>query len=240
MLNDLRKLLRKPEVTWEPVAPETPFAVIGDIHGRADLLATLLKKLVDYPIVCVGDYIDRGNNSADVIACLQARPDITCLSGNHEEMMLRFIDDPVGNARWLLHGGLQTLASYGLRTPSPSAREPQLVETRSALCEALGADSLTWVRNLPMFWSSGNIAVVHAGADPSKPIESQKEHSLMWGHPQFFKQQRTDGIWVVHGHTVVEQPSISEGRISIDTAAYATDRLTAVIVEQGHVRFEIT
>jgi serine/threonine protein phosphatase 1 len=241
MLNALRNFLNKAQVELGPVAPEAPFAVIGDIHGRADLLSQLLDQLPNMQIVCVGDYVDRGDQSADVLHLLHERPDILCLSGNHEDMMLRFIDAPEkGGGRWLLHGGLQTLQSFGLSSVSPSARADTLIPVRDALVEALGKARLSWLRSLPSVWTSGNIAVVHAGANPAKPVAEQTPQILRWGHPDFFKTPRNDGIWVVHGHTIVEEPSIIAGRIAIDTGAYATGHLTAAIIEPDNVTFHTT
>ncbi|WP_338549482.1 metallophosphoesterase [Roseovarius phycicola] len=239
MLNALRIFLNKPDIERAPPAPDTPFVAIGDIHGRADLLTRLLPRLPDLPIICVGDYVDRGDHSADVLRLLLDRPEIICLSGNHEDMLLRFIDTPEREGgRWLLHGGMQTVASFGLGGISPSARGEELVKLRDALVEAMGQEMLTWLRDLPTLWQSGNVAVLHAGADPSKPLNTQKPQTLQWGHAGFLKTPRTDGMWVVHGHTVVEAPNAEDGRIAIDTGAYATGRLTAAIVEPGQVRFE--
>lgn len=239
MLNALRNFLNKPDIEHAPPAPDTPFVAIGDIHGRADLLTRLLPRLPDLPIICVGDYIDRGDHSADVLRLLLDRPEIICLSGNHEDMLLRFVDTPEREGgRWLLHGGMQTVASFGLAGISPSARGKELVKLRNSLVEAMGQEMLTWLRDLPTLWQSGNVAVLHAGADPSRPLDTQKPQTLQWGHAAFLKTPRTDGMWVVHGHTVVDAPNANDGRIAIDTGAYATDRLTAVIIEPGQVRFE--
>ena len=79
----------------------------------------------------------------------------------------------------------------------------------------------------------GNVAVVHAGADPRKPLESQRPANLTWGHPAFGQLPREDGTWIVHGHTVVDRPIMANGVISIDTGAYARGRLTAAIIRPG-------
>ncbi|MEL7258111.1 MAG: metallophosphoesterase [Pseudomonadota bacterium] len=238
MLNALRNFLNKPDIELGPPAPDTPFIAIGDIHGRADLLTRLLPRLPNFPIICVGDYVDRGDHSAEVLRLLLERPDIICLSGNHEDMMLNFIDAPEQEGRWLLHGGMQTIASFGLGGISPSARGEELVRLRDLFVKTMGDEMLNWLRDLPTLWQSGNVAVLHAGADPSKPIADQKPQTLRWGHPAFLSTPRTDGMWVVHGHTVVDAAIAEGGRIAIDTGAYATDCLTAAIIEPGQVRFE--
>lgn len=114
----------------DPPCPETPVGVIGDVHGCAELLEELLGRLDEAGvkhIVTVGDYVDRGERSADVLHMLRARSSETpetlvCLMGNHEKMMLDFLDRPVERgARWLRNGGLQTLASFGIGNASDTA-----------------------------------------------------------------------------------------------------------------------
>ena len=103
----------------------------------------------------------------------------------------------------------------------------------------MGPDIRSWLGNLPISWQTGNVAVVHAGADPSEPLVDQSRRSLLWGHQDFDRLQRTDGIWIVHGHTIVDQPFMGGGRISIDIGAYATGRLAAVHIANGTSQFNI-
>ncbi len=231
------KLGRKPP--FPPVAPDTPFCAIGDIHGCADLLSDALRQAKDRPVVCVGDYVDRGARSADVLQMLFARPDIICLSGNHEEMMLRFIDTPEEyGSRWLRYGGVQTLASFDVGGVDAASDAGKMRKARDELVAAIDPALLDWVRDLPSMWTSGNVAVVHAGADPGVPMDDQTSGVLRWGHPDFDSRVRQDGIWVLHGHTIVDAPQMAQGRIAIDTGAYATGRLTMAHVETGSVTFE--
>ena len=214
-----------------PVRPEAAFTVLGDIHGRDDLLARALAR-TSLPVVCVGDYVDRGPRSAGVLRRLFARPDVVCLMGNHEEMLLDFLDDPAGRGRrWLDHGGAQTVESFGLDPRgAPGA-------TRDALAAAMGPDLVAWVRGLPSSWISGNVAVVHAAADPARPLDGQDPAVLRWGH-RAFPGWRRDGIWVIRGHVTVGAPTVAQGVVSIDTGAWATDRLTLAHVRPGEIRFE--
>ena len=237
---------RKPAATFTAsFCPEKPFIAIGDVHGCHDRLLALLQTIdAKYPeiqIVCVGDYVDRGEESANVLRLLMKlsheRGDrFRCIFGNHEKMLMSFLDDPeTQGARWLRYGGLQTLASFHVRHSSQSA----LLATRDALAEAMGPDLIAWLRALPLTWTSGNVAVVHAAADPRIPMPQQTERVLLWGHPEFDSTPRSDNIWVVHGHTIVEHPKIENGRISLDTGAYATHRLTAAHISAEGVNFEI-
>ncbi|MGJ8543880.1 MAG: metallophosphoesterase [Sulfitobacter sp.] len=215
------------------LAPDAPFVAIGDIHGRADLLQKALDRFAETQIICVGDYIDRGEQSAQVLALLHAHPHVICLSGNHEEMLLNFLGHPEKyGPQWLRNGGLQTLASFGI-SGAGKAHAP----LRDALKTALGPDLIQWLTSLRLYWQSGNVAVTHAGADPAMPLPDQSASTLHWGHPAFEKQRRRDGVWVVHGHTIVPAPLAANGRIAIDTGAYATGRLTAARITAAGVTF---
>ena len=99
---------------------------------------------------------------------------------------------------------------------------------------------IDWLRSLPRLWRSGTLAVVHAVADPRRPLEAQEERHLLWGHPDCGRRPRTDGLWIAHGHTISETPTSADGVISVDTGAYATGRLTGAVVGDGAVRFEMT
>ncbi len=209
---------------------------IGDIHGCAKSLDELLERLspsTDDHLVFVGDYIDRGPDSAAVLRLLQDLPGATCLMGNHERMCLSFLDQPNRNgARWLRYGGHDTLASYGV-----AVQQDNRLRARDQLIDVMGEDSIHWMRALPLFDRNGNLYVTHAGADPRQDIELQDESTLIWEHPEFTRQPRSDGAWLIHGHTIVTQPLVQQQRIAIDTGAYVTGRLTAAVFEAGNMRF---
>lgn len=227
------------------IMPDAPFFAIGDIHGCAGkmhrLLAHIAAKDSDAPTVFVGDYVDRGEQSADVVRHIMemdAAENVICLIGNHEEMLLNVLDDPQKHgARWLRYGGLQTLASFGVSGVATGATGGALDQAATQLRAAMGDVMIDWLRGLPTYWQSGNVAVVHAGADPTLPMVQQSAKTLRWGHPDFEDVVRTDGTWVIHGHTIVERPQTAAGRIAIDTGAYATGRLTAANVTDGDVTF---
>lgn len=227
-----------------PLAPDETLAVVGDVHGCDRLLTKLLDRIAaEGParLVFVGDLIDRGEESAAVLARLHALSQAegaraVFLRGNHEEMMLRFLDDPsTHTGRWLRFGGLQTLASFGIGGVSQGGDEAQALRARDALATALGPELIGWLRGLPTRFVSGNVAVVHAGADPAQPIEAQDDKVLVWGHPDFARRARDDGQWVVHGHTVMGEVEPRGGRIGVDTGAYATGRLSAALIGPGRL-----
>ncbi len=235
----LDKLTRVRAPQMQAPRPDTPFAVIGDVHGRLDLLKKLLVKLPpELPVICVGDYIDRGPASIDTLHFLEARSDITCLKGNHEDMLLDFLDHPeTKGPRWVRNGGLQTMAELGITGLTEMSRGAKLREARDVVAGRIGPQTTDWLRRLPLIRWSGNVAVVHAGTDPRRPLEENSARTLLWGHPDFLKKPRRDGWWVVHGHTIVDEPSAADGRIAVDTGAFATGCLTAAIITKGDVRF---
>jgi serine/threonine protein phosphatase 1 len=234
--------LRQP-VFDAPIAPDRPFFAIGDIHGNYRPLERVLE-MIDArsqgePVITVGDYVDRGPDSARVLSWLQHLTqrypaDFICLKGNHEVMMLDFLDRPDDmGPRWLNHGGLQTLASYRIGPPTGAG----VRALRDALAEAMGDELIAWMRALPIFWQSGNVTVTHAGADPALPVDAQDADNMIWGHADFGTVPRDDGRWIVHGHRIVETPSAQYGIISIDTGSYATQRLTVAHVAPGRASF---
>jgi len=238
MLTPFRNWRRR-NTAFPAPAPDQPLAILGDVHGRDDLLYRAPQPDPDAQIVFVGDYVDRGENSAAVLRLLRASPHIICLMGNHEEMMLRFLDAPEKHgSRWLRYGGLQTLASFGINRMSETSDAKQLAQARDALADAMGAELIAWVQALPSYWQSGNVVVTHAGADPGRPMDLQDTRALRWGHPEFEKTPRQDGLCIVHGHTIVAAPVMERGRINVDTGAYATGRLTIAHITDQDVRFD--
>lgn len=242
-----RKKPAHERVKYSPVSVPTPHYVIGDIHGRIDLLDRMMTRIEadartrgfgdGYHLVFLGDYVDRGENSAEVLDFLQSlvreRPEtVTCLKGNHEVMLLQFLRDGK-QASWLQYGGLQTLASYGVRNIVANAAEADIKIAREKLSKAIGPETHEWLTRLPLLYQSGNVVCVHAAVDPRLSIPEQSERTLLWGHPDFAHSNRTDGLWIAHGHTIVDTPVVSAGRISLDTGAYATGRLTCCGLDQS-------
>lgn len=236
----------EPAVFIGRLAPERPIMAIGDLHGRHDLLMRLMPKLEAFAqegeVVFVGDLIDRGPHSAECltqIRALCAQPAFLCLMGNHEKMMLDFLDQPAERgARWLRYGGLQTLMSFGLRGISERMSPPGLIDAAARLRSAMEPGLEDWIRTLPRQHQSGNIHLVHAAADPKAPMAAQEDRVLLWGHPAFETTPRQDGQFVLHGHVIVDDACCVNGRIAVDTGAYATGRLSyARITPEGALDF---
>jgi serine/threonine protein phosphatase 1 len=231
------------------IKPANPFVAIGDIHGRSDLLDKLVQEIAveqQEKVVFLGDYIDRGPDSAGTLKRLfemtQKRPtQIVCLMGNHEQMMLDFIDDPLGRgARWLHNGGIATLESFGIKDCQRTNTPDRVMELCDIFEKALSDPLQAWLRQLPRHWHSGNMWCVHAGMDPAKPPEAQKPETFLWGHKSFLSDARTDGICVVHGHTIVDTPVHAGSRIAVDTGAYKSGCLTAAHIGVDACAFSST
>ena len=234
-----------------PPEPETPLYVVGDIHGRFDLLFRMVglidndirnRGYVRPPIVFVGDYVDRGPQSDRVLSLLvslKSDPsrNLVTLKGNHEDMLLKFLADPTETRGWLAHGGFETMVSYGVMNVTETASDDTLRDGADQLGRAMGPETLDFLRVLDLSFTSGNIFVTHAGADPSRGIDDQKPKSLVWGTSKFKSRVRRDGIWVAHGHFAEAEAYQEQGRISLDTGAYFSGRLTAARIVPGQIDF---
>lgn len=250
MNGHIRRMMQKGSTpTMDPPRPGRLTYVIGDIHGQFALLDDLLSHILEdragraSDFVFLGDYIDRGPDSARVLQMLKElqtrRPDeVTCLMGNHERMMLDFLEAPEERAEhWLLNGGLETVASFGvgdIRADTPDARHRTIAQ---ALRAAMPEGTEHWLRNLPLWWQSGTLIAAHALTDPAVPMPEQSPETLLWARPRKRDVPRQDGNWVVHGHTIVSEPQIHEGRIAIDTGAFRNSHLTAAVFDGTDIRF---
>jgi serine/threonine protein phosphatase 1 len=226
---------------------------VGDIHGRADLLHRLLVTLEARanderreggpPIVIfLGDYVDRGPASADVIeTLLNARPngyERRFLKGNHEQAMLAFMNDPMNRREWIAHGGLETLVSYGVKpVPFFGAPDDVWVAAAQSLKEKLPHAHLEFLERLERYVLLGDYAFVHAGIAPGKPLEEQRDQDLLWIRDKFLNDRTPFPHRIVHGHTPTARPHMDHRRIGIDTGAYASGRLTAARFEGEEVTF---
>ena len=219
---------------------------IGDVHGRADLLDRLLSRIdahivahpVERPIhLLIGDYIDRGPNSREVldllIDCSQGR-EIILLRGNHDLFIYDFLQNPAVLSDWKRIGGLETLMSYGLQ-PSINADAATQRELASALNAVLPPRHRVFLNNLKRSFSYGNYFFVHAGIRPGIPLASQRDEDLLWIRDDFLLYEEDFGKIVVHGHTPVREIDIRHNRINIDTGAYATGQLSCLIIQDDHV-----
>ena len=216
---------------------------VGDIHGRLDLLDQLLEKIhadmAARPVrkillVFVGDLIDRGPSSAQVVERLRnyARRGLRTvfLLGNHEEVLLRILggeSDLI--AKWCSFGGAECLESYGV----DAARVAGLSEDE-ALAIVRGAIPQEHVKFLESFDDScrfGDYLFVHAGIRPGVEFDQQRQSDLRWIREAFLLDETDHGFIVVHGHTIRSEVEVRPNRIGIDTGAYRSGVLTAIAIE---------
>ena len=229
----------------DPPTPSTDGRVVyavGDIHGCAELLSALLRAIArdaadlapaqPPALVFIGDYVDRGDDSRgvidQVIALQGGAFEVRALKGNHEEMLLAFLQDAGAGPTWAQFGGLKTLASYGVAPPAMRSQGEAWEAARQALGAALPAGHRAFLANLELWASFGDHVFVHAGVRSGTPIERQRERDLLWIRDAFLRSKAPFPAIVVHGHTPQDEPTLGPRRIGIDTGAYATGVLTAV------------
>jgi serine/threonine protein phosphatase 1 len=245
-------MLRGLIATKAALAPEgRRIYAIGDIHGRADLLDQLLGRIDEdrqgggysgrAALVLLGDYIDRGPQSRDVVdRVLRLKGEgyeLHCLKGNHEQALLDFLEWPETGQAWLEFGGRQTFYSYGVQPPPSMAKPAELKRGAEALAGALPEDHVKFFRSLSMHIRLGDYLFVHAGLRPGKTLDAQAPSDLMEIREPFLSSRHRWPFVVVHGHTPVEQVHRDVRRIALDTGAYATGRLSAVRLVGAEVDF---
>ena len=220
---------------------------IGDVHGRADLLDRLISRIdahaaahpIERPILLfVGDYVDRGPSSRQVLDLLIAAAgprEMVFLRGNHEEFMVNFLSKPAMLKDWGKVGGLETLMSYGL-TPALNADAGTQIDLAKALAEALPPEHSQFLQSLVPSFSCGGYFFVHAGIRPGVPLAQQRVDDMLWIRDEFLLHEEKYEKIVIHGHTPVPEIDVRPNRINIDTGAYITGRLSCLVLEKD--RFE--
>jgi serine/threonine protein phosphatase 1 len=221
---------------------------VGDVHGRADLVSAVLTRIDDdlraSPIaesvlIFLGDYIDRGPQSRQVLDLLIARRrerGVVLLMGNHETYVSRFLTDPTVLSEWGKVGGIDTLLSYGV-TPGRYNDAQSLHDVAIALHQAIPESHRFFFQSLALSFTCGDYFFTHAGVRPGIPLEEQSPQDLLWIRDEFLLHEEDFGKVVVHGHTPRQQPEFRPNRINIDTGAYATGRLTCLVLEGDQVSF---
>ncbi|MFA6219277.1 MAG: metallophosphoesterase family protein [Erythrobacter sp.] len=243
MFRSLRQLFQeKPRPRRLAQVPEGErYYVIGDVHGRLDLFDALVAAIeaddaalpaMQTTVVFLGDLIDRGPNSAAVIDRARAWTKlrkVRFIAGNHEEMFLQSFEDKEMLRHFIKHGGRETILSYGIkRKRYNELTVKDLQYEMDALVPVRHRKFLAGFEDMIV---AGDYVFVHAGINPQRSIEEQKQSDLRWIRERFLKHSAPLSHVVVHGHTIFEQVEATEHRIGIDTGAFRSGRLTALVLE---------
>ena len=205
---------------------------VGDVHGSLDMLKALVDACREHAdgqalqFVFLGDYIDRGAESAGVVRFMMRLQDelgdrLIALRGNHEAFVLGLLDGAMPLGVWLANGGVTTLDSYGAREVGELPRA-----------------HLDWMRSLRLSYDDGRRFFVHAGVDPEKPLDAQDERDLLWIREPFLGDRRDYGRLIVHGHTPLTTavPELRSNRLNLDTAAVYGGVLTAAVFDDAQTK----
>jgi len=222
---------------------------IGDVHGRADLLAEMHLRIArdltrrpaaGWRVIHLGDYIDRGPDSAWALGLLldyRRGGHADFLIGNHDRFLLNFLLDPEGAdfELWMINGGATTLKSFGVddmpATFSGDAGSRRRLHDEVSAAMRPGLPE--FLGGLPLMLRFGDYAFVHAGVRPGVPLEDQSEDDLVWIREPFLCSDENHGAVIVHGHTPVEAVEVRRNRIGIDTGAVFTGNLTCLVLEDA-------
>ena len=228
--------------------------VVGDLHGRHDLLVPLFKKIEEdaarapqprKELIFLGDYIDRGLHVRQTLDWLMEFPNrpeskkfhLTCLRGNHEVFLTGFLRNPATGQTWLENGANETFMSFGIKLSSLHPRPETFQNLAEQLHEKLAGPYLEFLSTRPLARTVGDYFFTHAGIDPDKPLNKQRDADLLWIRDKFIESKLLYEKVIVHGHTISPQPEQKPNRIGIDTGAYATGRLTCLILAGKQRKF---
>jgi serine/threonine protein phosphatase 1 len=248
MFQALKQIFARSEDAPLPAVPsgQRVYAV-GDVHGRRDLFEALCAAIdaddeaagpAETTVVLLGDLVDRGPDSAGVIALArqwQARRRVRILAGNHEEMFLRGFDELDVFRHFLRHGGRETVLSYGI----DRARflQATMEEAQQLMRDSVPDADIAFLEGFEDMVTIGDYVFVHAGIDPHVPLDQQRRRDLRWIREPFLSHSDSHGPVVVHGHTITDAPEDCGNRIGIDTGAFMSGRLTALVLEGTERRY---
>ncbi|MCI5115814.1 MAG: serine/threonine protein phosphatase [Candidatus Electrothrix sp. AW1] len=201
--------------------------VIGDIHGCLNSLQTLLKLIENEAgtFVFLGDYIDRGAESKEVVECIldfkKKHRNVITLLGNHEIMLINFLRG-YDDGTFLRAGGKETLISYGIKPRTKPEKAARLFPERH----------LNFFRELPLLWENEHGIYAHAGVEPGVHLTRQVSSYCLWVRDEFIETPYTFSKTIIFGHTVFQEPLVQENKIGIDTGAVYGGKLTALLLPE--------
>ncbi len=243
MIRSLARLFgsAEPEIPTAAVPEGTRWYVVGDVHGRCDLFTALVQAIdeddaaarpAETTVVLLGDLVDRGPESAGVISAARhwsARRKVRLLAANHEEMFLESFTDAEMLRHFLRHGGRETVLSYGLDRERYNALD--LTELQEEMARIVPNEDRAYLLSAEDYIAAGDYLLVHAGIDPARSLEEQRRSDLLWIRNRFLQHDGAFSYVVVHGHTIFDEVEDTGHRIGIDTGAFRSGRLTALVLE---------
>jgi serine/threonine protein phosphatase 1 len=214
---------------------------IGDVHGRLDLLERMhgvireeieREKPADWRVIHLGDYVDRGLQSRQVLDFLDAARSadsrMIMLAGNHDRGFVDFLAEPSSDSLFMQNGGIQTAASYGVPFDYQAA---DLDRFQAALAKSVPAEHLSFIQSCDFSASFADFFFCHAGIRPGVPLEKQDPDDLTWIRGEFLRFTGLHPKIVVHGHTITSEPEVLANRVNVDTGACYSGTLTAFAVD---------
>jgi serine/threonine protein phosphatase 1 len=242
MLKSIRQLWTpKPPRPLPAIPPGERVYAIGDIHGRLDLFAALIRAIeqddaartrAEVSVVLLGDLVDRGPHSAGVLKAVrlwQGVRNLRIVCGNHEEMFLASFESLSTFRGFMHYGGLETVLSYPVDAETFLSAEPE--EAQAMMNKVVPLEDIEFIAGFEDFVVIGDYLFVHAGIRPRQPLMEQNLQEMRWIREPFLSHSGWHDHMVVHGHTISQEPQIAHNRIGIDTGAYQSGRLTALGLE---------
>lgn len=230
--------------------PDTRIYAVGDVHGYVNLLEklhTLINSdlenypITNYKIIFLGDYIDRGPDSAGcieyLIDLLADSDNVICLRGNHEAKLEHFLANPVAVASsFFTYGGADCATSYGVDMAGYRGTRDEILQKCAGLVEKIPANHKAFYADLTTTISLGDYMFTHAGVRPGVALDQQSEHDLIWIRSEFIPNQQLYEKVIVHGHTPAFPMEILPNRINVDTHAYYSGVLSCIVLQGTHYR----
>lgn len=251
MFDSIRKLLgadKRPAPVRHAIPDGERIYAIGDIHGCNDLFDELIDAIerddLEAPptgrttVILLGDLVDRGPDSAAVVARArewQIRRPVRILAGNHEEMFLDSFESVEILRHFIKHGGRETLLSYGI--DQKTFDEATLEELHALMPQFVSRQDRDFIAGFERCIVVGDYLFVHAGIRPGVAIEEQEPRDMLWIREPFLRHDQPHPYMVIHGHTICETVDEQPNRIGIDTGAFRSGALTALVLEGDQRRY---
>lgn len=229
--------------TGRPCGPSDQLVcVVGDIHGQLKCLKRLIGRFEDTAqgyaasqdlMVFLGDYVDRGPEVRGVLDYLieqGSRRQCVFLRGNHEQVLLDFLSNADAGKNWIRIGGLETLASYGVAIDFQHKTDIDWFQVQDLFRHAFPDEHRRFLESTELSYSAGDFFLVHAGIDPARSLLDQSPRDLLTIRKKFLNNQDIREKIIVHGHSHVTEPVVRRNRIGVDTGAYATRVLSALLI----------